>query len=82
MGRSLSVMYAQITAATLSLAVNDAGSLGIFTKALLALQQVTAGDRQVLYMQASKSQNTLACKTQHLHLLRPLCLLKDVNIAM
>ena len=78
--QSLLVDYAQITAASLTMALNDAGPLGQSTRALLSLQHRLTAGQQVLHLKGDKLDRKLARSTRHLHLLRQLCLLKDCNI--
>ena len=78
--QSLLVDYAQITAASLTMALNDTGPLGQSIRALLSLQHRLTARQQILHLKGDKLDRKLARNTRHLHLLRQLCLLKDCDI--
>ena len=78
--QSLLVDYVQITASSLTQALNDDGPLGQSTRDLLLLQLQQFGGRQLLHLKGSERQTAMAKNTAHLHLLRQLCLLKDHDI--
>ena len=80
--QSLLVDYVQITASTLTHALNDKGPLGQSTRSLMLRQLQSSAGRQVMHLAPTRDTRALASNSSHLHLLRRLCLLKDADISM